>query len=142
MMMMMMMDLLPPPFLQSSTVWLLSTTIGVIVISSVFIAAVRRHIERLQTKKPFDDSNIPMPPNSHWLLGHLKIFQRMFDDTINDTQKKYYQPTNEYGQFSLWILSRRVLVVTNVHAVLRILHVEYNRVLPPFIGKHLCMFLG
>ena len=128
----------------------LSSGICVIVAAVlVMIMIIQRQIQKLQTKKPFgdynktDDSkeslNIPMPPNSHWLFGHIGVVQRLFDGTIH---VKEFQATNEFGQCSLWIITRRVLVPSNIDDARTILHSEYNRVTPPFIGYHVRMFLG
>lgn len=136
------------PLSSWSPIFGLSSGICVIVVT-VLVAILQKHIQRLQTKKPFgnenktDDSkesvNIPMPPNSHWLFGHIGVLKRMFDGTVH---MKEFHKTNEFGQLSLWITARRVLIPTSIEDARTILHSEYNRVTPPFIGYHVRMFLG
>ena len=126
----------------------LSTGICVIV-AALLVVIIPKYIQKLQTKKPFGDENktddskesvdIPMPPNSHWLFGHIGVVQKLFDGTVH---MKDFHKTNEFGQLSLWIITRRVIVATDIDDARTILHSEYNRVTPPFIGYHVRMFLG
>ena len=138
------------------------------VLSSVLVASLiiavywfvnqqfKRYCHRLSSKKPFGEK-IPMPPDSHWLFGHVWFIGRIFDpkltttvttsSPLDDVCDKHCDPialttTNEHGQFSYWLLKRRVLVVTSVEDARTILHTEYNRVTPPIITKHVHMLLG
>ena len=51
---------------------------------------------RLESKKPFED--LDMPPNSHWLLGHVtKLFDSDFDELNQELSVRHANSEGFYG---------------------------------------------
>lgn len=98
----------------------------------------RKIQQRRLLRKPFPE--LPMPPNPHWLVGHIKNL------TGGDFQKSHKEvfekESNEFGQIGLWYGPQKGIAVTAWQDAKIVLHAEYSRTRPLPLRKHLDMFLG
>lgn len=110
-------------------------TVAVII---VLHWAFNRYRQHLESKVPFD-GQIPMPPNSHWLYGHVRTFQKIFNSNRSNFFTDY---VDELGRVAFWMGPKPVLVVTHAEDARTVLQAEYYRNLPFFVRKHVQHFLG
>jgi hypothetical protein len=95
---------------------------------------VRPHLEN---KKPF--AALPMPPPSHWLVGHFPLLMGDFREGL---RRVALDSANDYGQTGYWLGSARTVAVTHWQDVRAILHAEDLRRKLPLVTKHLNKLLG
>jgi cytochrome P450 len=105
----------------------------------VFLSLVFRYLGQSRPPhRPFPE--LPMPPNPHWLLGHLRYL--LWDDFQMCQREVIQKQANEYGQLGVWYGSRRGVAVFSWRDAKLVLHSEYHRSRPVPLRKHLAMFLG
>lgn len=92
---------------------------------------------RLESKKPFD--NIPMPPDCHWLFGHVRFLKQDFETNL---KHRYAEFADKHGRTGLWIFSQRALGVTSWDDARTVLHSEYIRTMPKMMARFLNNVLG
>jgi cytochrome P450 len=91
----------------------------------------------MESKKPYKD--LPMPPDSHWLEGHVAYTRGDF--TINN-KRQFVDHANAHGQTGFWLGAMPALSVTDWRDARVILLNEYHRRRIFFYTKHFNMFLG
>jgi cytochrome P450 len=98
---------------------------------------IRRHLE---TKKPFGDQ-LPMPPGSHFILGHMGT--RQFGADFRDSLKgMFVDYADEYGVCSFWMASMRGVSVNSWQDARALLQASTERKRLKLLAKHMNNFLG
>ena len=120
-----------PPWLITS---LVSGTVG--LLSALFFGW-KRYCKVLQEMKPFDD--LPMPPDSHWLLGQLPKIGGDFRISQKRLTRDY---CNKYGQTSYWLMSSKVVSVTSFEDARAVLNSSNSRKSIAVFRRHVDAFLG
>ena len=93
---------------------------------------------RLEAKKPF--AQLPMPSDSHWLYGHLKIlYGRNFPNQIYQICSDC---ANEHGQTGYWLAGKPTLSVLNVQDARTILLKESYRATIPLVYHYIARAVG
>ena len=95
---------------------------------------IRRHLE---SKKPFE--NLPMSPESHFLLGHQGLFGGDFRAAH---QKLCYDEADEYGMCSMWLMGYRGVSVTRWQDARAILQASVEHVSVALVAMHMGKFIG
>lgn len=90
-----------------------------------------------ETTKPFD--NIPMPPDCHWLFGHVHFFKQNFETSL---KHRYVDFADKHGRTGFWIFRQRALGVTSWDDARTVLHSEYIRTTPKMIARFMNNVLG
>jgi cytochrome P450 len=106
------------------------------------VTVLRQWRNNILQKKPFE--NLPMPPVTSTVLGHLSTFARFFKETCvhPDRQPIMAEWVNEYGQVGIWLGPRKTVLVTHAEDAQTVLTAEYFRKGAPFMAKHGRSFLG
>lgn len=92
----------------------------------------------LEAKKPM--SSLPMPPNSHWLFGHMSSFQgKCFQESFETVM---FDHCDENGRTAFWVGPLKWFSCTQWEDVRHILHNVYERENLPVVSKHVNMFVG
>jgi cytochrome P450 len=91
----------------------------------------------LETKTPFP--NLPMPPGSHWFLGHLR---QMGGDFRVAQFRMGLEHCNPYGQTGFWLLSRRSVTVTRCDDARTVVNNSNSRRTIGLFRWHADEFLG
>lgn len=108
--------------------------VGVSVVCLFIVFDVRKV---LATKKPFDD--LPMPPFSHWLLGHVRMIGGDYRTSFQTMTRDH---ANKCGQTGYWLLNQKAVSVTDYQDVRLVLNsTSYRKPVPTF-RRHVNRFLG
>ena len=119
--------------------WLDSSLLtGVVGVLSVLYLAWTRYRMFLEQKKPFGDA-LPMPPNSHWLLGHVP---KMRGDFRTSYQYLTREHCNEYGQTGYWLISRKSVSVTDYQDARTVLNNSTDKKFMKIFSRHFDQFVG
>ena len=125
--------------------WLdFSLLTGVAGVLSVLYLAWTRYRMFLEQKKPFGDA-LPMPPNSHWLMGHVQLLSldpKMDGDFRANFKHLMRDHCNEYGQTGFWIASKPTVCVTDYQDVRTVLNNTNDRKYSKTVLRHIDQFLG
>ena len=122
--------------------WLVTLVVSLLVIGAVrFLSTLRIKLKRLsatfQKRKPFDE--LPTPPNSHWLLGHLPLLEGDFRICHH---RLFRDHSNEFGQTGCWVFSTGYVSVTNFEDVRSVLNNSRTRKMVAIVRRHMDPFLG
>lgn len=121
-------------YVMTDPVWAM-VMVGMATLAYVLCRWIRY---RLETKKPFDD--LPMVPNSHWLMGHLGIFSRMKFPERGAYLSVDHADKN--GQVGCWLANRRVMTLSHAEDIRIVLQKSSDRHLPYTARKHFNMLAG
>ncbi|CAB9505025.1 Phylloquinone omega-hydroxylase [Seminavis robusta] len=93
----------------------------------------------LEAKKPFPD--LPMPPQSHWFFGHVKM---LFD--ANKFPQNLYtvnrDSANKDGLVGYWFGNKKVIGVLKVEDARKVFLRESNRETIPVVARYISFILG
>ena len=125
--------------------WLDSSLLtGVVGVLSVLYLAWTRYRMFLEQKKPFGDA-LPMPPSSHWLMGHvqsLSLNPKIDGDFRSNYQYLMRDHCNEYGQTGFWVVSKPTVAVTDYQDVRTVLNNVHGRQFSKAMLRHTNQFIG
>jgi len=115
------------------------TAVAVVSFSLLYLAwrMLRRHLE---CKKPFGDE-LPMPPGSHFILGHMGT--REFGGDFRESLKgMFVDSADEYGVSSFWMASMKGVSVTSWQDARALLQASTERKRLKILAVHMNNFLG
>lgn len=107
------------------------------LLSALYFGWTRYYCKVLQENKPFDD--LPMPPNSHWLLGQLRNMGGDFRISQPRLTRDY---CNKHGQTGYWMMSTKIVAVTDCDDARVVLNTTTYRKPIPLFRRHVNQFLG
>ena len=109
--------------------------VGVTLIMYLAWRMIRHHLE---TKKPFGDK-LPMPPGSHFILGHMGTCQ--FGADFRDSLKgMFVDYADECGVCSFWMASMRGVSVNSWQDARALLQALTERKRLGLLAKHIITF--
>lgn len=114
---------------------------AVVVVSAALLFLIWRQIRRyLETKKPFGDE-LPMPPGSHFILGHMgtRVFGADFRDTLKGMFADY---ADEFGVCSFWMAGMKGISVNSWQDARALLQASTERKRLKLLAVHMNKFLG
>lgn len=103
-----------------------------LTVATSVLLLMKRLKTYLEQKKPF--ANLPMPANSHWLLGHLPYIRGPFQEFLQTISVDY---ANDHGHTGYWMGPRPMMVVTNWQDARKVYLNETHRKRVPVFSKHL-----
>ena len=110
---------------------------GAVGLLSALYLRWKRYRKVLEERKPFD--GLPMPPNSHWLLGQFPYVGGDFRISQMRLNRDF---CNEYGQTGYWLIKAKVLSVTSAEDARAVLNNSNYRKSIPIFRRHMIEFLG
>lgn len=110
----------------------------VVVVFTILMGCFKLWRQKMEMKIPFP-KELPMIPNSHYLLGHFKVLLSSDFRQLNDTCKA---TANKYGQVSMWLGSRKCIMVFDLQDSLTVLNKEQQRLRSFFVKWHAKHFVG
>ena len=114
-------------------------TATVVVSLTLLYMAWRLFRRHLESKKPF--FNLPMPPGSHCILGHMgtRVFGADFRDSLKGMFVDY---ADEYGVCSFWMVNCKGISVTSWQDARAVLQATTERRRLKLLAVHMNHFLG
>lgn len=103
-----------------------------LTVATSVLLLLKRLKTYLEQKKPF--ANLPMPANSHWLLGHLPFIRGPFQEFLQTISVNY---ADEHGHTGYWMGPRPMMVVTHWQDARKVYLNETHRRRVPVFSKHL-----